>query len=121
MEAARRIEDSALRIFTLRELAAAFDPSRHLRAFNELEFLDTKGRIARIDRLVEFESEIWVLDYKTGGLTEPDLAKRAQPHLEQMAGYRAAALNLFAGKPVRVALAFTDGRVYWIRDGDPFC
>jgi ATP-dependent helicase/nuclease subunit A len=121
MEAARRIEDSALRIFTLRELAAAFDSSRHLRAFNELEFLDTKGRIARIDRLVEFESEIWVLDYKTGGLTEPDLALRAQPHLEQMASYRAAAMNLFAGKPVRVALAFTDGRVYWVRDGDLFC
>ncbi len=111
---ARRVETAALNIHAIAELAPAFDPNRHLRAFNELEFLDSSGRIARIDRLVEFESETWVLDYKTGGLAEPDLAQRALPHLEQMAGYRAAAQNLFAGKPVRVVLAFTDGKVYWV-------
>jgi hypothetical protein len=33
-----------------------------------------------------------------------------------MADYRTAALNLFAGKPAKVALAFTDGRVYWVPD-----
>jgi hypothetical protein len=31
-----------------------------------------------------------------------------------MAVYRAAALDLFPGKPVRVALAFGDGQVYWL-------
>jgi ATP-dependent helicase/nuclease subunit A len=113
-DAARRIEATALSIYTIPALAAAFDPSRHLRAFNELEFLDPQGRIARIDRLVEFAAETWVLDYKTGGLTEPDLARRALPHLEQMAGYRAAARALFAGKAVRVALAFADGQLYWV-------
>jgi ATP-dependent helicase/nuclease subunit A len=113
-DAARRIEAAALSIYTIPALAAAFDPSRYLRAFNELEFLDPLGRVARIDRLVEFAAETWVLDYKTGGLTEPDLARRALPHLEQMAGYRAAALALFAGKAARVALAFADGQVYWV-------
>jgi len=113
-EDAKRIEETALRIYSIPGLAPAFDSSLHLRAFNELEFLDTHGRVARIDRLVEFEAETWVLDYKTGGLAEPDLSKRAQPHLEQMAGYRAAALDLFAGKPVRVALAFGDGQIYWV-------
>ncbi len=108
------IEAAAYRIYAIPELAAAFDSKRHLRAYNELEFLDSQGRIARIDRLVEFESETWVLDYKTGGLSEPDLARRALPHLEQMASYRAAALNLFAGKPVRVVLAFADGQIYWV-------
>ena len=108
------IEAAAQRILAIPELAAAFDPARHVRAFNELEFLDIDGRVARIDRLVEFEAETWVLDYKTGGLREPDLAKRALPHLAQMSGYRAAASHLFAGKPVRVALAFADGRVYWV-------
>jgi ATP-dependent helicase/nuclease subunit A len=112
--ALRRIESTALRIHGIAELAAAFDPSRHLRAYNELEFIDADGRVARIDRLVEFDTEIWLLDYKTGGLAEADLALRSLPHLEQMAGYRAAALNLFAGKPVRVALAYADGRVYWL-------
>jgi len=118
-EATRRIEATALRIYAIPELAAAFDPNQHLRAFNELEFLDTQGRVARIDRLVEFASETWVLDYKTGGLTEPDLALRALPYLEQMAGYRAAAQNLFAGKPTRVVLAFADGQVYWVPESCP--
>jgi hypothetical protein len=31
-----------------------------------------------------------------------------------MDAYRAAALNLYPGKPVRVVLAFGDGRVCWI-------
>jgi ATP-dependent exoDNAse (exonuclease V) beta subunit len=70
---------------------------------------------------VEFASETWVLDYKTGGLAEPNLALRALPYLEQMAGYRAAAQNLFAGKPARVVLAFADGQVYWVRDDNLFC
>ncbi|OYY94843.1 MAG: hypothetical protein B7Y41_04605 [Hydrogenophilales bacterium 28-61-23] len=115
-EEASRVEAAASSIHSLPELAPAFDASLHLRAFNELEFLDHLGRVARIDRLVEFEAETWLLDYKTGGLAEPDLALRAQPHLEQMAGYRAAALKLFPGKPAKVALAFTDGRVYWVPD-----
>jgi ATP-dependent helicase/nuclease subunit A len=111
---AAQVETIAQRIFSIAELVPAFDPNRHLRAFNELEFLDINGRIARIDRLVEFESEIWIVDYKTGGLSEPDLTRRAEPHREQMDAYRAAALNLYPGKPVRVVLAFGDGRVCWI-------
>jgi ATP-dependent helicase/nuclease subunit A len=111
---AAQVETIAQRIFSIAELVPAFDPNRHLRAFNELEFLDINGRIARIDRLVEFESEIWIVDYKTGGLSEPDLTLRAEPHREQMDAYRAAALNLYPGKPVRVVLAFGDGRVCWI-------
>jgi ATP-dependent helicase/nuclease subunit A len=113
-DSAAQVETVAQRIFSIAELAPAFDPSQHLRASNELEFLDTNGRIARIDRLVEFESEIWIVDYKTGGLSEPDLTRRAEPHREQMDAYRAAALNLYPGKPVRVVLAFGDGRVCWI-------
>ncbi|MCU0933750.1 MAG: UvrD-helicase domain-containing protein, partial [Thiobacillaceae bacterium] len=121
LEAARAAEVAALagRILAIPELAPAFDPTRHLRAHNELEFLDPDGRVARIDRLVEFAAEVWVLDYKTGDLEEPDLARRAAPHLAQMAAYGAAARALFPDKPVRLALAFADGRAHWlVADGD---
>jgi ATP-dependent helicase/nuclease subunit A len=109
-----QVETMAKRIHAIPELAPAFDPNRYLNAFDELEFLDLQGRVSRIDRLVVFETETWVLDYKTGGLSEPDLALRAAAYHEQMAGYRSAARNLFADKPVRIALAFGDGRVYWL-------
>jgi ATP-dependent helicase/nuclease subunit A len=102
------------RILAIPELALAFDPIRHLRAHNEMEFQDAEGRIFRIDRLIEFADEIWVLDYKTGGLTEPDPALRAQAHAEQLDGYLTAMRQLFPTKPVRAVLAFADGRVHWL-------
>jgi ATP-dependent helicase/nuclease subunit A len=98
------------------DLAPAFDPTRFLRAHNELEFLDEAGRTARMDRLVEFEAEVWVLDYKTGGLEEKDLSRRASPHQEQMARYEQAARALYPGKTVCTALVFADGRVYWCHE-----
>lgn len=110
----QQVEAMALRIHGIPELAPAFNPTQHLRAFNELEVLDGNGRITRIDRLVEFAAEVWVLDYKTGQLLETDPALRAAAYREQMESYRNAALDLFSGKPVRLALAFGDGLVYWL-------
>jgi ATP-dependent helicase/nuclease subunit A len=81
------------------------------RACNELAYVGDDGQLRRIDRLVEFEDAVWVLDYKTGGLEESDLARRAAPYLEQMAAYRRAAESLYPGKPVHAALLFTDGQL----------
>jgi ATP-dependent helicase/nuclease subunit A len=102
------------RMLSQPQLAPAFDPASYQHAHNELEFLDEEGRVARMDRLVEFEREIWVLDYKSGGLDEPDPSRRAAPHEEQMARYRHAAQALFPHKPVRAALVFADGEVHWM-------
>ncbi len=114
-----RVAAMARRILEAPDLAPAFTAGSHLAARNELEFLDPAGRINRMDRVVVFPDQVWVLDYKTGGLEEPDLARRAIPHLEQMAAYRAAAAALHPGKRIRVALAFGDGRVHWLEDGGP--
>lgn len=116
LDAVRAAEVAAMaaRILAIPELAPAFDASRHLRARNELEFIGADGRIARIDRLVEFADEVWVLDYKTGDLAEPELSRRALPHLGQMATYAGAARALYPGKAVRAALVFGDGRVHWL-------
>ncbi|MDD5389390.1 MAG: UvrD-helicase domain-containing protein [Gallionellaceae bacterium] len=113
-EASDRVIAAARRILAIAELAPAFDPARYRRAHNELEFLDGDGGTFRIDRLVEFSEEIWVLDYKTGGLDEADLSRRALPYLEQIEGYRAAARQLYPGRPVRAALVFADGSVEWL-------
>jgi ATP-dependent helicase/nuclease subunit A len=83
-----------------------------LSAHNELEFLDEDGEARRIDRLVEFADAVWVLDYKTGGLDEPDLARRAEPYRDQIAAYRRAAAALYPGKPVHAALLFADGLLF---------
>ncbi len=113
-ETAERATAAARRILAIPELAPAFDPARYRRAHNEMEFLDGEGNVFRIDRLVEFSEEVWVLDYKTGGLGEPDIKRRALPHLEQIDGYRQAVRQLYPDKPARAALAFADGVVWWL-------
>ncbi|NWG86572.1 MAG: UvrD-helicase domain-containing protein [Hydrogenophilaceae bacterium] len=103
---------TAQRLMTQPALASFFDAAQFRRARNELEYLGADGQLRRIDRLVEFDDEVWVLDYKTGGLDEADLARRAAPHLPQIAEYRQAVAALYPERPVRAGLIFTDGQLY---------
>jgi ATP-dependent helicase/nuclease subunit A len=80
------------------------------RGRNEVAYVGADGQLRRIDRLVEFDDEVWVLDYKTGGLDEPDLERRAEPYLGQLADYRRAMAALYPRKRIRSALLFGDGR-----------
>ena len=56
-----------------------------------------------IDRLVEFEDEVWVLDYKLGD------SEDAARYCAQMDEYRSAMQAVYSGKTVRCALVFADG------------
>jgi ATP-dependent helicase/nuclease subunit A len=52
---------------------------------------------------VEFEDEVWVLDYKSGAPSD------AVSHSVQMEEYHAAMQAIYAGKIVRCALLYSDG------------
>ncbi len=108
----RRIRDAARTLLKAPHLRRFFDPGEYLAAHDELPFVGRDGELRRIDRLVEFEHEVWVLDYKTGGLAEPDPVRRAEPHLEQIATYRQAMTALYPDRRVRAALIFADGSLY---------
>jgi ATP-dependent helicase/nuclease subunit A len=71
------------------------------RGRNEVPYVGADGRLRRIDRLVEYDDEVWVLDYKTGGM--------ADGYLAQLADYRQAMAALHPGKRIRSALLFGDG------------
>ncbi|MPN42511.1 hypothetical protein SDC9_190068 [bioreactor metagenome] len=58
----------------------------------------------RIDRLVELDDAVWVLDYKSSG---GDTA-RLPDYRAQVAAYRAAVVRVFPQMPVRAALLFAD-------------
>ncbi len=89
-----------------------FNPSRYLRAQNEMELLLADGSLRRIDRMVEFGHEIWVLDYKTG---EADAALEASEliarHRDQLEEYAGAARALWPGKAVRAGLVLASGKL----------
>ncbi len=87
-----------------------FDASQYFSACNEMSFINAQGELKRIDRLVEFEREVWVLDYKTGVSRDP------APYQGQMSEYSAAMQSVYVGKKIRCALIFGDGTLYEMQD-----
>lgn len=96
---------SAQAILSAGELQRFFDPRQYQRAYNELSF-HVDGEVRRIDRMIEFDDAIWLIDYKaTHAATHAD-ALRAQ-YATQLALYRRAIEQIFS-KPVRTALVLGD-------------
>ena len=54
----------AERLLAAPALQRFFSPGCYRRAWNEVEFADSSGNLFRIDRLVEDDEAIWVLDYR---------------------------------------------------------
>jgi ATP-dependent helicase/nuclease subunit A len=93
----------AQHLLTLPNLARFFDAQQYRTACNELPYINANGELKRIDRLVEFDNEVWVLDYKLGD------SEDAARYRAQMREYQAAMQSVYAGKTVRCALVFADG------------
>jgi len=93
----------AQQLLTAPQLARFFDAQRYRRACNEMPYVNPRGELSRIDRLVEFDDDVWVLDYKLGD------SEDAARYRAQMQEYRAAMQSVYAPKPVRCALVFAGG------------
>ncbi|MDD2914865.1 MAG: UvrD-helicase domain-containing protein [Gallionella sp.] len=85
------------------QLARFFDAQQYQNACNEMPYINAMGELKRIDRLVEFGDEVWVLDYKLGD------SEDTTRYLAQMQEYRTAMQLVYAGKMVRCVLVFADG------------
>jgi ATP-dependent helicase/nuclease subunit A len=93
----------AQHLLTSPQLARFFDAQHYHSACNEMPYVNASGELKRIDRLVEFDDEVWVLDYKLGE------SEDAAPYRAQLVEYRSAMQTVYAGKTVRCALVFADG------------
>ncbi|MGV8899365.1 MAG: UvrD-helicase domain-containing protein [Burkholderiaceae bacterium] len=82
-----------------------FDPAQHHSARNEMEILHG-ANLLRLDRVVVFEEEVWILDYKRNYLESERAGYQAQ-----LAGYRTAGALVFGGKTLKTALITVDGRL----------
>ncbi len=103
----RRVLPVAERLLAAPALQRFFDPSQYLRAWNEVDLTGGEGglqQLQRIDRLVEFEDALWVLDYKSSGRNTERLAE----YQEQISGYCRTVANIFVGRAVRGVLIFSD-------------
>jgi ATP-dependent helicase/nuclease subunit A len=90
-------------LLAMQQLGRFFDTRYYRSACNEMSYINDQGELKRIDRLVEFDNEVWVLDYKMG-----DTGGAAR-YRAQMQEYRRAMQALHPGKSVHCALLFADG------------
>ncbi|OYX33370.1 MAG: DNA helicase [Hydrogenophilales bacterium 32-62-9] len=106
------IETAARALLAQPHLARFFDPAQFRRAHNELELLDAGGQAQRLDRVVEFDEAIWLLDYKTGAddcsASETRLIERHRPQLD---GYRSLLATIYPDRPIHAALLLADGQL----------
>jgi ATP-dependent helicase/nuclease subunit A len=104
------VRAQAVTILAQPVLERFFNPARHVAAFNELDVATGEG-LTRFDRLVLFENDAWILDYKRNLLD----SERDDYRL-QLNGYQAAARAVFAGKSINAALIMVDGSFVDVKD-----
>jgi ATP-dependent helicase/nuclease subunit A len=83
-----------------------FDPALYHVARNEMDVI-ADGRLLRLDRVVLFDDEVWILDYKRAFLDVERSSYEAQ-----LAQYRSALRAVFGERTVRSALITVDGRLW---------
>ena len=99
------ILQQARQLLATSRLAHFFDHRQYLCAYNEMPYINAQGELKRIDRLVELDNEVWVLDYKLGG------SEDAARYRAQMLEYKTAMQSVYSGKSVRSALLFANGEL----------
>lgn len=106
-EAHQRAWPVVKRLLSAPALQVFFDPARYRRAWNEIELADRDGRLLRIDRLVELDDALWVLDYKSSS----GETARLDAYREQVRGYCRALAAIFPDRTIHGALVFADAEL----------
>lgn len=101
--------EQARRLMADPELARLFDPSRYQRALDEWPIITASGELRRVDRMVELDGEVWVLDYKTGSRAAIAGAALEAEYRAQVQSYCAVLRSVFPTKPVFGLVLFADG------------
>jgi len=100
------IERAARKLLERPNLRRFFDPEQYRRAGNESSFVAPDGSIGRIDRWVEAEDAVWVLDYKSG---RPAQGELMQAYHAQLSVYRDVLKTVFPDSEVKAMLVFSEG------------
>ena len=98
-------------------LARFFDPKQFKHATNEVSYTTETDEVRRIDRLVEFDDAIWVLDYKTGERKSADPVLIEQ-YRAQVSEYCADMQKVHPGRRVNGAIVFADADVLVLHSGN---
>ena len=104
--------EASLRIINAPPMKRFFDSLEYLKAQNEVAYVNRSGDMRRIDRLVEFDEEIWIVDYKISldHHSKPSSEMRRQ-YKSQLVQYRDDLVNIGVGKPIRIGVVLSGGEL----------
>jgi ATP-dependent helicase/nuclease subunit A len=84
-----------------------FDLKKFKAAYNEVSLVDANGELLRLDRLVEFDDEVWVLDYKSVA-SQSIQSSVLSDYCTQLSRYRQALVEIYREKALRCGIIFGD-------------
>jgi ATP-dependent helicase/nuclease subunit A len=104
LSVAKLVREQALSILHSKELARFFEPRQYLFARNEMDVV-YQEQLMRLDRVVVFENELWVLDYKRQLLDSERIV-----YQQQLESYAEALARIYPTKKLRMALILANGQ-----------
>jgi ATP-dependent helicase/nuclease subunit A len=107
---AKRVIERASRVLTATELKPYLSSGQWIDAWNELDIASKEGKSYRMDRLVEFDDHIAILDYK---LTIPEVgSEKYEQYRAQLRAYRAEIGRIRKDKPNKAYLVSAEGVIH---------
>jgi ATP-dependent helicase/nuclease subunit A len=96
-------------VLTTPELKPYLISGEWVQAWNELDIASEEGKSYRMDRLVEFDDHLAILDYK---LTIPEVgSEKYEKYRKQLQGYRDELARIRKDKPSKAYLISAQGKI----------
>lgn len=106
---AHKALDRALTVMHTESLKKYLTSNQWVQAWNEIDIVNEQGKSFRLDRLVEFEDQLAIIDYK---LTIPEAgSEKYQKYSKQLKGYQAELERIRKDKPTKAYLISAKGEI----------
>jgi ATP-dependent helicase/nuclease subunit A len=108
-ELASKALDQATTVLNTQELQPYLTTNRWIQAWNEIDVVSLEGKSFRLDRLVEFDDHLAILDYK---LTIPEAGNEAHnKYRAQLNNYKQELGRIRPDKPAKAFLISSKGEI----------
>jgi ATP-dependent helicase/nuclease subunit A len=112
-EHAQRLITRTKTVLEALELKPYLTSGEWIQAWNELDIASEEGKSYRMDRLVEFDDHLAIIDYK---LTIPEVgSEKYEKYRKQLQGYQAELTRIRKDKPNKAYLISSNGELVEIK------
>jgi len=112
-EHAQRLITRTKTVLEAPELKPYLTSGEWIQAWNELDIASEEGKSYRMDRLVEFDNHLAIIDYK---LTIPEVgSEKYEKYRKQLQGYQAELTRIRKDKPNKAYLISSNGELVEIK------